>query len=268
MTPTFIYGTAWKEERTAELARDALDVGFRAIDTANQRKHYVETGVGEALAAAGLARDQVWLQTKFTFQGGQDHRLPYDPAAPVAEQVGQSLRSSLEHLGVDTLDSYVLHGPSQRPGLGAADHEAWRAMERAHAAGTVRALGVSNVSADQLRELLDACTIPPAWAQIRTFAVSGWCADVREVCAEHGIAYQGFSLLTANRAVWHGPVVASLAERHGITPAQVIYAFARQVGMVPLMGSTDRAHMAEALASLDVELSEADVERVRVAGLP
>jgi diketogulonate reductase-like aldo/keto reductase len=113
--PDFLYGTAWKENRTAALTELALRAGFRAIDTANQRKHYHEAGVGEGLAAAYRAgivtRADLFLQTKFTYQRGQDHRLPYDPAAPLAIQVAQSLASSLEHLGTDHVDSYVLHGP-------------------------------------------------------------------------------------------------------------------------------------------------------------
>ena len=96
--PSFLYGTAWKEERTAELAGLALRAGFRGIDTANQRRHYFEAGVGQGLAAAyraGLVtRDDLFLQTKFTYVDGQDHRLPYDPSAPVATQVAQSMQSS------------------------------------------------------------------------------------------------------------------------------------------------------------------------------
>src|SRR6478609_4460927 len=94
-TPTFLYGTAWKENRTAALTELAIRSGFRGIDTANQRRHYFEAGVGEGLAAAyrsGLVtRADVFLQTKFTYQSGQDHRLPYDPAAPVPTQVAQSM---------------------------------------------------------------------------------------------------------------------------------------------------------------------------------
>src|SRR5262247_436918 len=114
--PTFLYGTAWKEERTPFLTELALRAGFRGIDTANQRRHYFEAGVGEALAAAyrsGLVtRADLFVQTKFTYQAGQDHRLPYDPAADLSTQVAQSMTSSLERLGTDYVDSYVLHGPS------------------------------------------------------------------------------------------------------------------------------------------------------------
>jgi len=127
VTPRFIYGTAWKEDRTEALVRLALDAGFRAIDTANQRKHYFEAGVGAAIR--GVPRGELWLQSKFTYARGQDHRLPYDPAASFTDQVKQSFASSLEHLHTDYLDSYVLHGPELNRGLTAGDLEVWRAME-------------------------------------------------------------------------------------------------------------------------------------------
>src|SRR5438477_9137313 len=103
--PPFLYGTAWKEQRTAALTELALRTGFRGIDTANQRRHYHEAGVGEGLAAAYRAgvvtREDLFLQTKFTYQPGQDHRLPYDPHAPLAVQAAQSMARSLEPLGTD-----------------------------------------------------------------------------------------------------------------------------------------------------------------------
>src|SRR5438067_9854306 len=153
--PRFFYGTAWKEEQTERLTRLALTQGFRGVDTANQRRHYDEAAVGQAIAASiesGLAaRDDLFLQTKFTFRRGQDDRLPYDPDAPVPIQVEQSFASSLRHLGVAAIDSYLLHGPSQRVGLAPADWEAWRAMETIHDSGRVRLLGVSNVTLEQLQ---------------------------------------------------------------------------------------------------------------------
>src|ERR1700734_598865 len=113
--PRFLYGTAWKEGETQRLTELALRQGFRGIDTANQRKHYHEAAVGQAIracVAAGLVtREDAFLQTKFTFRSGQDHRLPYDPKAPVRTQVEQSFASSLEHLGTTIIDSYLLHGP-------------------------------------------------------------------------------------------------------------------------------------------------------------
>src|SRR5438034_5695705 len=109
--PRFLYGTAWKEDETQRLTELALQQGFRGIDTANQRRHYHEAAVGKAVAAAvrdGLvSREDLFLQTKFTSRAGQDHRLPYDPLAPVATQVEQSLAGSLGHLGTDAVDSFL-----------------------------------------------------------------------------------------------------------------------------------------------------------------
>src|SRR5690606_23480104 len=95
--PALMYGTAWKEDDTARCVADAIAAGFRAIDTANQRKHYHEAGVGAGIAQAGVERDALFLQTKFTYRRGQDHRLPYEPQADLATQVEQSFASSLEH---------------------------------------------------------------------------------------------------------------------------------------------------------------------------
>src|SRR5262249_17773442 len=147
--PLIMYGTAWKEERTQALTSEAIACGFRAIDTANQRKHYVEAGAGAATpaarAAGSLPREQLFLQTNFTDRRGQDHRLPYDPGADLATQVHQSIDSSLEHLGVTRIDSYILHSPSRAFGLGEADWQTWRAMEEAAGAGRIGLLGVSNI---------------------------------------------------------------------------------------------------------------------------
>src|SRR5712692_9682321 len=95
--PSFIYGTAWKKDATAELVQAAVSAGFRSIDTANQPRHYEEPLVGEALealAAGGIGRDALFVQTKFTPANGQDHRVPYDPEADLTAQVHQSLESS------------------------------------------------------------------------------------------------------------------------------------------------------------------------------
>jgi diketogulonate reductase-like aldo/keto reductase len=237
----FMYGTAWKEDATEACVIAALASGFRAIDTANQRKHYFEEGVGRAIARSGVPRGELFVQSKFTFRDGQDHRLPYDPKAPIREQVAQSYASSLQHLRVDRLDSYVLHGPSQGDGLGPDDREAWRAME---ALGVT--LGVSNVTARQLRELLEFATVRPTYVQNRCYAQLGWDAEIRAICRAERLTYQGFSLLTANR-----PAVARLAPlaaKYGVEPAQIVFRFAQQAGMVPLTGTTNTRHMQQDLA--------------------
>lgn len=169
--PRFLYGTAWKEDETERLTGLALRHGFRGVDTANQRRHYHEAAVGRAVAAAAdsglLVREDLFLQTKFTFPAGQDHRLPYDPDAPVAVQVEQSFQSSLEHLGVEVIDSFLLHGPTRQDGLAAADWEAWRAIEAIHAGGRARLIGVSNVTVEQLQALCGAARVRPHVVQNR-----------------------------------------------------------------------------------------------------
>lgn len=262
--PVIIYGTAWKEERTAALVSRALEAGFRAIDTANQRKHYHEAGVGEALAGgrSATAGEPVFLQTKFTHPAGQDHRMPYDPSAPIAEQVLQSFESSLEHLGVESVDSFLIHGPSRRDGWSEEDREVWRTMEQLAADDRVRLLGVSNVTAAQVDELASFSEIEPAFVQNRCYAALGWDLEVRRVCLDHGIAYQGFSLLTANAPLLNSPLLAEISGRYGITPAQLIFAFSSGIGMFPLTGTTSSRHMAEDLAAIDVEVDRKDLETI------
>lgn len=257
--PNFLYGTAWKEDRTAALTNLALCTGFRGIDTANQRKHYHEVAVGAGLAAAYrdgiVTRGEVFLQTKFTYQAGQDHRLPYDPRAPLAEQVAQSMASSLEHLGTDYVDSYVLHGPASRYGWTAADADVWQAMQQERDAGRTRCLGVSNIALPQLQQMMEAHREAPAFVQNRCYAVMGWDREVRDFCREQGIIYQGFSLLTANPAALRHPLIQGAATKHDATPAQILFAFARAVGMLPLTGTVSPEHMRADIAALDVALS-------------
>jgi diketogulonate reductase-like aldo/keto reductase len=264
--PDFIYGTAWKEDRTPALTELALRMGFRGIDTANQRRHYFEAGVGQGLAAAyrtGLVtRDDLFLQTKFTYQPGQDHRLPYDPAASLSVQVTQSMASSLEHLATDYVDSYVLHGPSSNHGWTDADAEVWEAMRKERDAGRTRLLGVSNVSLRHLQQMAAARAELPAFVQNRCYARLGWDRTVRLFCREHKIIYQGFSLLTANQEVLHHPLIASLAATANATPAQVVFSFARGIGILPLTGTSDAQHMKQDLAARNLTLPPEAVQAI------
>ena len=265
--PRFLYGTAWKEAETQRLTELALRQGFWGIDTANQRKHYFEAAVGSGVASSGVPRTELFLQTKFTFRGGQDHRLPYDPAAPIGTQVEQSFASSLQHLGTDVIDSYVLHGPSTRSGLAQADWEAWRAMETLHAQGRARLLGVSNVTLEQLQELCRGARVKPRFVQNRCYAVRGWDRAIRAFCSANGLTYQGFSLLTGNRDVLTHPEIARIATRHGRDVNQVVFRFALAVGMVFLTGTTHAGHMRADLDVFDFKLGQDEIARVeRIAG--
>jgi diketogulonate reductase-like aldo/keto reductase len=264
--PRFIYGTAWKEGATEGPTQLALQTGFRAIDTANQRRHYHEAAVGRGVADAiqqGLvARSDLFLQTKFTFIQGQDDRLPYDPGATIPEQVEQSFASSLDHLETDQIDSYLLHGPTHHSGLTKNDWSAWRAMEAIHDSGQVRLLGVSNFSLPQLQVLCHEARVRPAFVQNRCFATTGWDRKIREFCASEGIVYQAFSLLTANRQALSHPRLAAISVRHNRSPSEIIFRFALEVGMLPLTGTSSEKHMRADLAVFHFQLEPEEVAEI------
>jgi diketogulonate reductase-like aldo/keto reductase len=204
----------------------------------------------------------LFLQTKFTFRAGQDHRLPYDPGAPISQQVEQSFASSLEHLGSEFIDSYILHGPVQRAGLTGADLEAWRAMEAIRDSGRTRLVGISNVTLEQLQSLHRHARIKPHFVQNRCYAARGWDRRVRQFCVANGIAYQGFSLLTANRDAMASPELVRIARRHGRTVSQIVFRFALEMGMIPLTGTTDAGHMKADLETFDFRLESDEVEQI------
>jgi diketogulonate reductase-like aldo/keto reductase len=172
------------------------------------------------------------------------------------------MASSLEHLGTDHVDSYVLHGPSSGSGWTDDDTEVWAAMVKEREAGRTRVLGVSNVSLRHLAQLETTGAAMPAFVQNRCFARLGWDRSVRAFCRERSIVYQGFSLLTANPEVYHHPLVGGIAARTHVTPAQVIFRFALAVDMLPLTGTTDPEHMTQDLASPALPLSPDEVRAI------
>ena len=268
--PSFMYGTAWKKEATTQLVQLAVAAGFTAIDTANQLIHYQEALVGDALLALaqqGVTRDRLFLQTKFTPTNGQDHRTPYDVSANLTTQVTQSFDSSLAHLHTDYLDSYVLHGPYQRRGLGDADQEVWVAIEGLYRSGKTKMIGISNVTAEQLTQLCAQAAVKPMMVQNRCYAALGWDKEVREICRAHGIIYQGFSLLTANREVFVEPAVRAIAQRLEVGLAQVVFRFAMQTGMLPLTGTTNPQHMKEDLQAEQITLTAEDMQVIETIGI-
>lgn len=262
MRPAIIYGTAWKKEATTVLVEKALAAGYRAFDTANQKKHYSEDLAGAAIRACGVPRAELFLQSKYTFPYGQDHRMPYDPAAGVAAQVRASFDGSLKNFGTDYLDSFLVHCPSGEDVLDEDDWEAWGGLEELHRRGEAKALGISNVGLGQLREL-EGAKVKPAYVQNRCYAARGWDREVREYCLAHGIVYQGFSLLTANPQVVGHPATDAIAQRLKATPAQVVFRFAVALGMLPLTGTTDVGHMKDDLEALSLELSADDISALR-----
>jgi diketogulonate reductase-like aldo/keto reductase len=285
---SFLYGTAWKEEKTSDCVYKALKAGFRGIDTANQRKHYFEQGVGEGLKQAykelGLSRDNLFLQTKFTYERGQDHRLPYNPNDSFSEQVRSSFESSLNHLNTDYIDSLVLHGPFSDKGITSEDKEVWQEMQKLYREEKVKYLGLSNVSTAQLKAFYQWAEIKPKFAQIRCFAINGWEKESRDFCKEQDIIFQGFSLLTANRDYLNATIqrvngqaipklrfnkndnnlnpIFEIIKEHNKSIAQIIFKFCLQVGILPLTGTTNYEHMKLDLQLNDFELSESQIKTI------
>jgi diketogulonate reductase-like aldo/keto reductase len=255
--PYLVYGTAWKKDDTARLVREAVTTGFRFIDTACQPKHYNEPGVGNGWTAAaqelGLTRQDFFLQTKYTSPGGQDlNQIPYDPQAPLGDQIRISLATSLKNLHTDYLDSWVMHSPMETM---EETLEAWKIMEEAVDQGTVRQLGISNCYDLQvLQTLYDAAHHKPKVLQNRFYADSGFDTELREFCQAHEMHYQSFWTLSANRHALKTPVVQAMAARKGLTPQTYLYAFLMTLGhgyITPLSGTTDPHHMAQDVAVME-----------------
>ncbi|MBK9385469.1 MAG: aldo/keto reductase [Planctomycetes bacterium] len=266
--PQLIYGTAWKKERTAELVAQALAAGFRGIDTACQPKHYDEERVGEAIADAlsrrVLRREELYLQTKFTSVDGQDpRRIPYDPRAPLSEQVAQSFARSLRNLRTTYLDALVLHSPLATR---AQTSEVWRAMQALCDGQRVRQLGLSNCyDLRELRWLCEAHELAPSVLQNRFYAETGYDRELRAYCKERGILYQSFWTLSANPRLLAHPTVRSIAAHRAATPAQILFRWLTLEGCAPLTGTQSAEHMRESLAIFGIELG--GEERARIGAL-
>ncbi|KAK8025645.1 aldo-keto reductase [Apiospora arundinis] len=273
-TPRLVYGTAWKKDRTADLVYQALKRGFRGIDTAAQPRHYQERLVGDgvrrAVAEGIVDRDALYLQTKFTSVDGQDlDNLPYDPAAPLEEQVKASVASSLENLAAipssssssssgatsatpSYLDCLVLHSPLQTP---EDTLTVWRALET-YVPRQIRHLGIANAPPEMVEYLLSPAArargevrVPPSVVQNRFYRETGYEVALRRLCREAGVVFQTFWTLTGNPHLLSGKsksgaVVGDLAARAGISREAAFYALVLGLeGTSILDGTTSEEHM-------------------------
>lgn len=262
--PRIIYGTAWKKDRTADLVVRAIQTGFRGIDTACQPKHYNEPLVGTALQRLkdhGIERESLFLQTKFTPLSGQDPRqVPYDKKSPVELQVAQSFEASQKNLQTEYVDSLILHSPMATHTL---SMKVWNAMEKIHKTGGARQLGISNCYNTDVIGLLHAdANVKPAVVQNRFYQETGYDADLRHWCSNHGVIYQSFWTLTANPHVLTSNTVRTIARKYKKTEAQIFFRYLSYSGIVPLTGTTSEQHMREDLSIFDFELSSEDIKNV------
>ena len=259
VVPAFLYGTAWKEDKTADLVYQAVCSGFKGIDTAAQPKHYREDLVGQgirrALSEYRISRDHLFIQTKFTSVNGQDpNQMPYNPTASISEQVHTSISSSLlnmrplaeESSSESTyLDCLVLHSPLP---IMAQTLEAWQAAET-YVPHKIRYLGISNVSLGVLEQLYDAAEFKPAIVQNRFYPSTNFDVGVRAFCVEKSIIYQSFWTLSANPKIIHGPEVGHVANKIGLTPYEAMYSLVLALdNVIILNGTTDAIHMMDDLS--------------------
>ncbi|KAL2865032.1 putative aldo-keto reductase (AKR) [Aspergillus lucknowensis] len=258
--PTFVYGTAWKKDKTADLVHQAITAGFRAVDTAAQPKHYREDLVGEgirrAIGEGAVRREDLYIQTKFTSIHGQNDEMPYNPGDSVTGQVHASVKSSLHNLrqspepqSVDEayIDALILHSPL--PTM-AQTMEAWSALET-YVPHRIRNLGVSNVTLPVLRELSSLATVKPALVQNRFYGGTQFDVPLRAYCREQQIVYQSFWTLTANPELVRSRPVVSLSRETGVSSAVALYGLVLALGETTVLnGTTKKVHMEEDLAAL------------------
>jgi diketogulonate reductase-like aldo/keto reductase len=262
--PGIIYGTAWKKDRTADLVVKAVQAGFRGIDTAGQPKHYNEALVGAALQILkneGVEREALFLQTKFTPMSGQDPRqVPYDIYSPVELQVAQSFETSKKNLGTEYVDSLILHSPVAPHALLMT---VWKAMEKIQKAGGARQLGISNCyDPEVFGALYGDAAVKPAVVQNRFYPETRYDAQLRRLCAHHGVVYQSFWTLTANPHILASPRVRTIALKYNKTEAQIFFRYLTQSNIVPLTGTSSEQHMVEDLGIFEFELSSEELKQV------
>lgn len=227
-----------------------LELGYRLLDTAVNYEN--EPEVGEALRRSGLPREEVRITSKIP---GRHHA--YDEAVA-------STYASLERLGVEYLDLHLIHWPN--PSVGKYV-EAWRALVHLRERGVVRSIGVSNFTREHLERLIDETGVVPAVNQIELHPYFPQ-AEMRRTNAELGVLTESWSPLGKRQAPYGEPAVRSAAERHGVTPAQVILRWHHQLGALPIPKSSDPGRQAENLDIFGFELSDDEVAAITALARP
>jgi 2,5-diketo-D-gluconate reductase A len=239
--PQLGLGTArLPDEETRRIVREALEVGYRFVDTAASYEN--ERGVGQGIVDSGLAREEVFVSTKLR---GRDQG---------ADSAKEALRSSLDRLGLDFVDLYLIHWPLPRLDRYVAS---WQAMEELLAEGLTRAIGVSNFLPEHLDRLAAASSTVPAVNQIECHPREPQL-EQRADDARRGIVTEAWSPL-ANGELLAQPVLAEIGARHGRTPAQVVLRWHVQQGLVTFPKASSRGRLVENLDVFDFALTDEDL---------
>jgi diketogulonate reductase-like aldo/keto reductase len=229
---------------TERVVRDALEIGYRHVDTAALYGN--EEGVGAAVRASGCGRDEVFVTSKvWNDDQGYDATL-------------RAFDRTMRLLGLDVLDLYLIHWPTPRRDRYV---ETWRALERLHTDGRIRAIGVSNFQPDHLRRLVDETEVVPAVNQVELHPYLQQ-HDLRKTHDELGIVTEAWGPIARGGELLRDPVVSRLAEKHGRTPAQVVLRWHVQLGHVVIPKSVNAARMRENLDVFGFELGEDDMAAI------
>ena len=254
--PRLGLGTWLMDDATATTAvKNAVSVGYRMIDTAQAYGN--EAGVGEGIRTCGVARDQLFVATKVA----AEHK---DYASAKA-----SIDESLAKLGLDYVDQMIIHSPQPWVKVNQSDDRyeegnlaAWRALEEAQAAGKVRVIGVSNFLPGDIQNILTNGNVKPQVNQVLAH-ISNTPFELLDYCGEKGILVEAYSPI-AHGAVLDNTLVAEVASRYGVTPAQLCVRYCLELGMLPLPKATSAEHIADD-ARVDFEISTEDMELLRRA---
>ncbi|HEV7169323.1 MAG TPA: aldo/keto reductase [Micrococcaceae bacterium] len=228
-------------EQTQKVVEDALAAGYRHIDTAAAYRN--EAGVGAAIAASGIPREDIFVTTKL--RNGEQ------------ENAAQAFQASRAALGLDVVDLYLIHWPVPSAGLFT---QAWKQLEKLYADGQVRAIGVSNFLPEHLDTLLASAQVVPAVNQIELHPTFQQRA-LADKCRSHGIAVEAYSPLGQGSDLSE-PTLAEIANAHGATPAQIVLAWHLAIGNIVIPKSADSGRMRQNLAAANIGLSAADVEAI------
>ncbi|NEA58238.1 aldo/keto reductase [Streptomyces sp. SID13666] len=234
------------DEATAAVTT-ALEAGYRSIDTAAIYGN--EEGTGRAIATSGVPREELFITTKLW-----NNAHGFDQALAAFDD-------SLAKLGLDYVDLYLIHWPTPARDLYA---DTWRALEKIQADGRARTIGVSNFGPAQLRRVLDEGSIVPAVNQVELHPDFAQ-APLRAVHAEHGIATEAWSPLGQGKGLLDEPVIGTIAQRLGRSPAQVVLRWHLQIGNVVIPKSVTPSRIKENIDVFDFELTDADM--AALAGL-
>ncbi len=236
------------DDKAARAVRDAVEVGYRLIDTAQAYGN--ERGVGEGVRICGLPRKDLFVTSKVAAE------------AKTYEAAARSIDETLDKMGLDYLDMMIIHSPQPwtefrvEKRYFAENKEVWRALEDAYAAGKLRAIGVSNFLQDDLENLLEDCRIKPMVNQI-LLHITNTDRALLEYCRAQGILVEAYSPIAHGEAL-KNPAITQMAEKYGVTPAQLCIRYVLQLGTVALPKTANPAHMRDN-AVVDFQISPEDM---------